>query len=79
VGRAPHLEAPLYLRLSGREIPSVAPIASARSDLSSGLAAALDACLASDPAERPTVEALLELVCAELDPSVSERASASMS
>lgn len=79
VGRAPHLEAPLYLRLSGREIPNVAPIASARSDLSSGLAAALDACLASDPAERPTVEALLGLVRAELDASDSERASASMS
>ncbi|MFT3921588.1 MAG: protein kinase [Myxococcales bacterium] len=66
MGRLPHVEAPLLVRLAGRRIPSIAPVASVRDDLSPELSAAFDACLSPDPERRPGVERLIALLNAEL-------------
>ncbi len=61
-GKQPFVEPPFLVRLDGREIPRPAPLASLTSGVSDELAAALDACLAPTPAERPGVDALLLLL-----------------
>lgn len=78
VGRLPHQEPPLLARLAGRKIPSIPKVASVQKDLSAELAAALDACLAVDPADRPEVGWLLALLTAELA-QLRRRAEAGMS
>jgi serine/threonine protein kinase len=65
-GKPPYGEAPFQARLDGREVRPAAPLASLATDVGPELAAAIDACLALTAAERPTVDALLERVRAEL-------------
>jgi serine/threonine protein kinase len=66
-GRLPHREPPLYARMAGRDIPPVTPVASLSTAVTPELACAVDACLASTPAERPTIDALQRLVASELE------------
>jgi serine/threonine-protein kinase len=55
-GKLPHAAAPVLERLSGRPVPSPAPLASTQPDLPTELCALVDGCLAEAPELRPTAD-----------------------
>jgi serine/threonine-protein kinase len=60
---SPFPEAPVLARMHGRPMPPVASLARAPKPIPPAAIAILDACLAEDPAARPTAAALAAVIC----------------